>query len=99
MNLRPLHDRIVLKRDDPEQRSPGGIVIPTTAGEKPVQGRVVAVGQGKILDNGKLRPLDLKPGDRVLFGKFSGTEVKVGGEELVVAREEDIMAIVEEGQR
>src|SRR5437660_7510112 len=94
MSIRPLHDRVVLKRDDPEQCSAGGILIPPAAGEKPIQGRVVAVGQGKILSNGKLRPRDLKAGDRVLFGKYSGTEVKVGGEELVASREEDIMAVV-----
>ncbi|TLY91059.1 MAG: co-chaperone GroES [Gammaproteobacteria bacterium] len=96
MNIRPLQDRVVLKRDDPQQRSPGGILIPATAGEKPTEGRVVAVGQGKVLANGKVRPTDLKAGDRVLFGKYSGTEVKLNGEELIVAREEDIMAVVEE---
>ena len=96
MNIRPLQDRVVLKRDDPQQRSPGGILIPATAGEKPTEGRVVAVGQGKVLPNGKVRPSDLKAGDRVLFGKYSGTEVKLNGEELTVAREEDIMAVVEE---
>ena len=96
MNIRPLQDRVILKRDDPQQRSPGGILIPATAGEKPTEGRVVAVGQGKVLANGKVRPSDLKAGDRVLFGKYSGTEVKLNGEELIVAREEDIMAVVEE---
>ena len=96
MNIRPLQDRVVLKRDDPKQRSPGGILLPATAGEKPTEGRVVAVGQGKVLANGKVRPTDLQAGDRVLFGKYSGTEVKLNGEELIVAREEDIMAVVEE---
>ena len=96
MNIRPLQDRVVLKRDDPQQRSPGGILVPANAGEKPTEGRVVAVGQGKALANGKVRPTALKAGDRVLFGKYSGTEVKLNGEELIVAREEDIMAVVEE---
>lgn len=76
---------------------PGGILIPHTAGENPTEGQVVAVGQGKVLDNGKVRPMDLKVGDRVLFGKYSGTEVKLGGEELIVAREEDVMAVLEDG--
>lgn len=95
MNLRPLHDRVILKRDNPEQRSSGGILIPDTAGEKPTRGRVIAVGNGKPLDDGNVRPMALKTGDRVLFGKFSGTEVKFNGEELVVAREEDVMAVLE----
>jgi chaperonin GroES len=96
MNLHPLHDRVVLKRDERQRHSPGGILIPDTAGEKPTEGRVVAVGQGKVLDNGKIRPMDLKVRDRVLFGKYSGTGVKVSGEELVVAREEDVMAVIED---
>lgn len=97
MNIRPLHDRVVLKRDERHRHSPGGILIPETAGEKPTEAHVVAVGQGKVLDNGKTRPMDLKIGDRVLFGKYSGTEVKVAGEELIVAREEDVMAVLEDG--
>ena len=97
MNLHPLHDRVVLKRDERQRHSPGGILIPDTAGEKPTEAHVVAVGKGKVLDNGKIRPMDLKVGDRVLFGKYSGTEVKVAGEELVVAREEDVMAVIEDG--
>ena len=95
VNIRPLHDRVVVRRLDEDTKSPGGIVIPDTAKEKPIQGEVVAVGNGKILENGDTRPLDVKPGDKVLFGKYSGTEVKLGGEELLVMREEDIMGVVE----
>jgi chaperonin GroES len=95
VNIRPLHDRVVVRRLDEDTKSPGGIVIPDTAKEKPIQGEVVAVGNGKILDNGDTRPLDVKPGDKVLFGKYSGTEVKLGSEELLVMREEDIMGVVE----
>lgn len=95
MNIRPLHDRVIVRRTEEERKSAGGIVIPDTAKEKPVQGEVVAVGKGKILENGDVRPLDVKAGDRVLFGKYSGTEVKVGHEELLVMREEDIMGVVE----
>ncbi len=95
MNIRPLHDRVVVKRMEEETTSPGGIVIPDTATEKPVRGEVVAVGNGKILDSGETRPLDLKAGDKVLFGKYSGTEVKVDGEELLVMREDDVMAVIE----
>jgi chaperonin GroES len=95
VDIRPLHDRVVVKREAEERKSPGGIVIPDTAAEKPTFGKVIAVGQGKVLDNGQVRALDVKVGDRVLFGKYSGTEVKVGNEELVVMREEDVMAVVE----
>jgi chaperonin GroES len=95
MNIRPLHDRVVVRRMAEERTSPGGIVIPDTAAEKPIQGEVLAVGNGKILENGDRRPLDVKVGDRILFGKYSGTEVKVSGEEVLVMREEDIMAVVE----
>ena len=95
MNIRPLHDRVVVKRMEEETTSPGGIVIPDTATEKPVRGEVIAVGNGKILDNGDVRPLDLKAGDKILFGKYSGTEVKVEGEELLVMREDDVMAVIE----
>ncbi|RLK46528.1 chaperonin GroES [Alkalispirillum mobile] len=95
MNIRPLHDRVVIKRMEEERTSPGGIVIPDSATEKPIKGEVVAVGNGKLLDNGETRPLDLKVGDKVLFGKFAGTEVKVDGEELLVMREDDVMAVVE----
>lgn len=95
MNIRPLHDRLIVKREAEERKSPGGIVIPDTAAEKPTFGKVIAVGKGKSLENGEIRPLDVKVGDKILFGKYSGTEVKMGGEELVVMREEDVMAIVE----
>jgi chaperonin GroES len=95
MKIRPLHDRVIVKRLDEERTSPGGIVIPDTAAEKPVQGKIVAVGKGKILEDGKVRPVDVKVGDKILFGKYSGTEVKVDGEELVVMREEDVMAVIE----
>jgi chaperonin GroES len=95
MNIRPLHDRVVIRRMEEERTSAGGIVIPDSATEKPAQGEVVAVGRGKILDNGEVRPLDVKVGDKVLFGKYGGTEVKVGGEDLLVMREDDITAVVE----
>ena len=95
MKLRPLHDRIIVKRLEEERKTAGGIVIPDTAAEKPVQGKVVAVGKGKILEDGSVRALDVKIGDKILFGKYSGTEVKVDGDELVVMREEDVMAIIE----
>ena len=95
MNIRPLHDRVIIKRKEEERTSPGGIVIPDTATEKPIRGEVVAVGKGKSTDSGDVRPLDVKVGDNVLFGNYSGTEVKVDGEDLLVMREEDIMAIIE----
>ena len=95
MKRRPLHDRVVIKRTEEERTSPGGIVIPDTAAEKPIRGEVIAVGQGKILDNGEVRKPELKKGDKVLFGKYSGTEVKVDGEDLLVMREDDVMAIIE----
>ena len=93
--IRPLHDRVIVKREEDERKSPGGIVIPDTAAEKPIKGRVVAVGKGKILESGEVRPLDVKIGDKVLFGKYSGTEVKVDGDDVLVMREEDIMAVIE----
>ncbi len=95
MKIRPLHDRVVIRRTEEERTSPGGIVIPDSATEKPIKGEVVAVGKGKLLDSGEVRALDLKEGDRVLFGKYSGTEVKVEGEELLVMREDDVMAVIE----
>jgi chaperonin GroES len=95
MKIRPLHDRVIVKRLEEERMSAGGIVIPDSAAEKPVQGKVVAVGKGKILEDGSVRALDVKVGDKILFGKYSGTEVKVDGDELVVMREEDVMAIIE----
>ena len=95
MSLRPLHDRVIVRRMEEERTSAGGIVIPDSATEKPSKGEIVAVGHGKILNNGEIRGLDVKVGDQVLFGKYSGTEVKVDGEELLVMKEEDIMAIIE----
>ncbi len=95
MKIRPLHDRVVVRRMEEERTSAGGIVIPDSAAEKPIQGEIIAVGNGKILDNGESRPLDVKVGDRVLFGKYSGTEVKLDGEDYLVMREEDIMGVVE----
>ena len=95
MKIRPLHDRVVVKRMEEERTSPGGIVIPDSAAEKPIKGEVIAVGHGKITDSGEIRALDLKTGDKVLFGKYSGTEVKVEGEDLLVMREDDIMAVIE----
>lgn len=95
MNLRPLHDRVIVKRLDQETKTASGIVLPEAAAEKPDQGKVLAVGNGKILEDGKVRALDVKVGDTVLFGKYSGQTVKVQGEEVLVMREEDIMAIVE----
>ena len=96
MNIRPLHDRVIIRRMEEEKTSPGGIVIPDSAAEKPIKGQVVEVGKGKILDNGDIRPLDVKKGDLILFGKYSGTEVSVDGEELLVMREDDITAIISE---
>ncbi len=95
MKLRPLHDRVIVRRKEEERTSPGGIVIPDTATEKPIRGEVIAAGNGKLLENGDMRPLDVKVGDQILFGKYSGTEVKVEGEELLVMREDDIMAVIE----
>ena len=95
MNIRPLHDRVVIKRVEEERMSAGGIVIPDSATEKPDRGEVVAVGNGKVNENGDVRPLDLKVGDMVLFGKYSGTAVKVEGEELLVMSEGDVIAVVE----
>ena len=94
MNIRPLHDRVIVKRVEEEKTSPGGIVIPDSATEKPVKGEVLAIGKGKIMDNGDVRALDVKVGDIILFGKYSGTEVNVDGEDLLVMREDDITAII-----
>ena len=96
MKLRPLHDRVIIKRLDNERKTASGIVIPENAAEKPDQGEVLAVGNGKILEDGNVRPIAVKVGDRVLFGKYSGQTVKVEGDELLVMREEDIMAVVEQ---
>ena len=95
MKIRPLHDRVIIRRTEEERTSPGGIVIPDTAAEKPIKGEVIAVGNGKVLDSGETRALDLKAGDKVLFGKYSGTEVNVDGEELLVMREDDVVAVIE----
>ncbi len=94
MNIRPLHDRVIVKRVEEETTSAGGIVLPGSATEKPSEGEVLAVGNGKQLDNGDIRALEVKVGDKVLFGKYSGNEVKIDGEELIVMREEDIMGIL-----
>jgi chaperonin GroES len=95
MKIRPLQDRILIKRVDEEQKTAGGIIIPDTAKEKPQEGRVVAVGNGKVGDDGKQRPLDVKKGDRVLFSKYAGTEVKLDGEEHMIIREEDVLGVIE----
>lgn len=95
MNIRPLNDRVIVKRLEEEKTSPGGIVIPDSATEKPVRGEVLAVGAGKVLDNGQIRPLAVKAGEKVLFGKYAGTEIKVDGQEILVMREDDIIAVLE----
>ena len=95
MKVKPLHDRVIVKRVEEEETTKGGIIIPDTAKEKPVEGEVVAVGDGKVLDDGKKLPLEVKAGDRVLFGKYAGTEIKIDGEEHLIMREDDIIAIVE----
>ncbi len=95
MKLRPLHDRVIVKRIDEEEKSSGGIIIPDTAKEKPQEGKVIAVGKGKILDNGKVMALTVKKGDRILFGKYSGTDIKIDGKEHLIMREDDILVIVQ----
>jgi chaperonin GroES len=95
LKLRPLHDRILVKRIDEEAKTKGGIIIPDTAREKPMEGKVVAVGRGKVGDDGKLRPLDVHKGDRVLFGKYSGTEIQVASDEHLIIREDDVLAVLE----
>jgi chaperonin GroES len=95
MNIRPLNDRVIVKRLEEERTSPGGIVIPDAAAEKPIRGEVLAVGNGKVLDNGQVRPLAVKAGDKVLFGKYAGTEIKIDGQEILVMREDDIIAVLE----
>ena len=97
MKFRPLHDRVLLRRVDPEAKTTGGIIIPDTAQEKPMEGEVVAAGPGARGEDGKVHPLDVRPGDRVLFGKWSGTEVRLDGEELMIMKETDVMGIVEGG--
>jgi len=95
MKIKPLHDRVIVKRVEEEQKTAGGIIIPDTAKEKPAEGKVIAVGDGKILEDGKVRPLNVKAGDRILFSKYAGTEVKVSGDELLIMREDDILGIIE----
>ncbi|MGH6805035.1 MAG: co-chaperone GroES [Methyloceanibacter sp.] len=95
MKFRPLHDRVVVRRIEEDEKTRGGIIIPDTAKEKPQQGEIVAVGPGAPDDKGKVQPLDVKPGDRVLFGKWSGTEVKIDGEELLIMKESDILGVLE----
>jgi chaperonin GroES len=95
MKFRPLHDRVVVRRIEQQEKTAGGIIIPDTAKEKPMEGEIVAVGPGGRDENGKLIPIDLKPGDRILFGKWSGTEVKIDGEELLIMKESDVMGVIE----
>jgi len=95
MNLRPLQDRILVKRVAEEEKTKGGIIIPDTAKEKPIEGKIIAVGNGKVSDDGKRIPLEVKEGDKVLFGKYAGTEIKVEGEEYLIMREDDILGIIE----
>ncbi len=94
MNIRPLHDRVVVRRVEEERTSPGGIVIPDAATEKPSEGEIVAAGTGRIMDNGDVRGLDVKVGDKVIFGKYAGTEIKIDGEDLLIMKEDDIVAVV-----
>lgn len=95
MALKPLYDRILIQRMDSEEKTVGGIIIPEAAKEKPLEGKVVAVGEGKLLDNGEVRKLAVKKNDKILFGKYSGTEIKVGGEEMIILREDDVLAIID----
>jgi len=96
MKIRPLHDRILVQRLEEEEKTQGGIIIPDTAKEKPIEGKVIAVGNGKILENGEVKPLDVKEGDKVLFGKYAGTEVRIGGEEYLIMREDDVLGVIED---
>ncbi len=95
MKIRPLQDRLIVKRVEEEEKTKGGIIIPDTAKEKPMEGKVIAIGKGKVLEDGRIHPLDVKVGDRVLFGKYSGTEVKIDGEEHLIMREDDILGVIE----
>ncbi len=95
MKIRPLQDRLIVKRVAEEEKTKGGIIIPDTAKEKPLEGKVLAVGNGKVLEDGKVRPLDIKAGDRILFGKYAGTEVKIEGEDHLILREEDVLGVIE----
>ncbi len=95
MKIRPLQDRVIVKRIEEEEKTKGGIIIPDTAKEKPMEGKIIAAGKGKVLEDGKIHPLDVKVGDRILFGKYSGTEVKIDGEEHLIMREDDILGVIE----
>ncbi len=95
MKIRPLQDRVIVKRVEEEEKTKGGIIIPDTAKEKPMEGKIIAAGKGKVLEDGKIHPLDVKVGDRILFGKYSGTEVKIDGEEHLIMREDDILGVIE----
>ena len=95
MKVRPLHDRLLVKRVAEEEKTKGGIIIPETAKEKPIEGKVIAVGNGKVLEDGTVRPLDVKKGDRILFGKYAGTEIKIEGEEHLILREDEVLGIIE----
>jgi len=95
MKIRPLQDRVIVKRLEEEEKTKGGIIIPDTAKEKPQEGKVIAIGKGKVTEDGKVIPLDVKVGDKILFGKYSGTEIKIGGEEHLIMREEDILGVIE----
>ncbi len=95
MKIRPLHDRVIVKRVDEETKTKGGIIIPDTAKEKPQEGKVIAAGKGKVDEDGKVKPLDVKAGDRILFGKYAGTEIKIEGEEHLILREDDILGVIE----
>ncbi|HLV60703.1 MAG TPA: co-chaperone GroES [Fredinandcohnia sp.] len=96
MKIRPLQDRVIVKRVEEEEKTKGGIIIPETAKEKPLEGKVIAVGNGRVLEDGSVRPLDVKEGNRVLFSKYAGTEIKVQGEELLILREDDILGVIED---
>ena len=95
MKIRPLQDRVIVKRVEEEEKTKGGIIIPETAKEKPMEGKIIAAGKGKVLEDGKIHPLDVKVGDRILFGKYSGTEVKIDGEEHLIMRDDDILGVIE----
>ena len=95
MKIRPLQDRVIVRRTEEDEKTKGGIIIPDTAKEKPMEGKIIAVGKGKVLEDGKIHPLDVKAGDRVLFGKYAGTEVKIDGEEHLIMREDDILGVIE----
>lgn len=95
MKIRPLQDRVIVKRVEEEEKTKGGIIIPESAKEKPLEGKVIAVGNGRVLEDGKVRPLDVKPDDRILFSKYAGTEIKIQGEEFLMLREDDILGVIE----